>query len=71
MGKGKGASIVEFFGSLEDPRIERCKRHQLLDRILLAVKENQGRLDDDVRDRCEGAEEEGFAGAPHGYGTTL
>ena len=56
---------------MEDPRIERCKRHQLRDIILLAVKENQGRLDDDVRDRCEGAEEEGFAGAPHGYGTTL
>ena len=30
MRKGKGASIMEYF-ALEDPRIDRCKQHQLLD----------------------------------------
>ena len=38
---------------------------------LLAVKENQGRLYQDVRDLFEGAEEAGFDGVPHGYATTL
>ena len=28
---------MEFFGDLEDPRIERCKRHQLLDIITIAI----------------------------------
>ena len=31
MREGKGASIMDYFGTLEDPRIDRCKRHQLLD----------------------------------------
>ena len=37
MRKGKGASVMECFGELEDPRIERCKRHQLLDVITIAI----------------------------------
>ena len=37
MGEGRKASIVECFGALEDPRIERCKRHQLLDIITIAI----------------------------------
>ena len=28
---------MECFGALEDPRIERCKRHQLLDIITIAI----------------------------------
>jgi predicted transposase YbfD/YdcC len=46
----------------------------ILDRgadYLLAVKENQGRLYDDVRDLFAGAEEFGYAGVPHDYATTL
>ena len=46
----------------------------ILDRgadYLLAVKENQGRLYDDVSDLFEGAEEAGFDGVPHDYATTL
>ena len=38
---------------------------------MLAVKENQGRLYDDVSDLFEGAEEAGFDGVPHDYATTL
>ena len=38
---------------------------------VLALKENQGRLYQDVRDLFEGAEECGFEGAPHDYATTL
>ena len=34
---GRGASIMEYFGELEDPRIDRCKRHQLLDIITIAI----------------------------------
>ena len=37
MGEGKGVSIVECFSALEDPRIDRCKRHQLLDIITIAI----------------------------------
>ena len=37
MAKGKGGSIMECFGRLEDPRIGRCKRHQLLDIITIAI----------------------------------
>ena len=33
----KGASITEHFGALDDPRIERSKRHQLLDIIIIAL----------------------------------
>ena len=37
MREGKGASIMDYFGTLEDPRIDRCKRHQLLDIIAIAI----------------------------------
>lgn len=37
MERVQGASIVEHFGSLPDPRIERCKRHKLLDIIVIAI----------------------------------
>ncbi len=37
MKQGPGASIMECFEALEDPRIERCKRHQLLDIIAIAL----------------------------------
>ncbi len=46
----------------------------ILDRgadYLLAVKENQGRLYQDVRDLFDGAEELGWEGAPYDYATTL
>ena len=36
MGKKCGA-IMEYFKALEDPRIDRCKRHQLLDIITIAI----------------------------------
>ena len=32
-----GASIMEHFSSLEDPRIERTKRHKLLDIVTIAI----------------------------------
>ena len=38
---------------------------------VLAVKENQGRLYDDLRDLFEGAEESGYDGVPHDFATTL
>ena len=37
MEKGMGGWIMECFGGLEDPRIDRCKRHQLLDIITIAI----------------------------------
>ena len=37
MRDGKDTSIVECFGTLEDPRIDRCKRHQLLGIIAIAI----------------------------------
>ena len=46
----------------------------ILDRgagYVLALKENQGQLYEDVRDLFEGAAEFGFEGVPHGYATTL
>ena len=46
----------------------------ILDReadYLLAVKENQVRLYQDIRYLFEGAEEGGFDGVPHGYAATL
>ena len=46
----------------------------ILDRgadYVLALKENQGQLYEDVRDLFEGAEEFGFEGVPHDYATTL
>lgn len=33
----KESSIPAYFGSLPDPRIERCKRHQLLDIISIGI----------------------------------
>ena len=36
MREGKGP-IMDYFGTLEDPRIDRCKRHQLLDIIAIAI----------------------------------
>ena len=38
---------------------------------VLAVKENQGRLYDDVRDLFEGAEEFGYEGVPYDHAATL
>ena len=37
MREGKGASIMDYFETLEDPRIDRCKRRQLLDIIAIAI----------------------------------
>ena len=37
MEEGKGKSIMDYFSELEDPRIERCKRHQLMDIITIAI----------------------------------
>ena len=34
---GPSASIMDSFEALEDPRIDRCKRHQLLDIIVIAI----------------------------------
>ena len=34
---GQGASIMDHFRNLEDPRIERSKRHQLLDIVAIAI----------------------------------
>ena len=36
-------SLQEAFSSLEDPRIERHKRHQLLDIIVLTICGNRSR----------------------------
>lgn len=32
-----GASLIEHFAALEDPRIERTKRHKLLDMLIIAI----------------------------------
>ena len=37
MGKTQGASIMEYFQALKDPRIDRSKRHKLLDIIAIAI----------------------------------
>ena len=37
MAKSNGASIIDCFATLEDPRIERSKRHKLLDIIIIAI----------------------------------
>ena len=37
MKRGESASIMDSFEALEDPRIDRCKRHQLLDIIVIAI----------------------------------
>ena len=35
--KGRGASVMDHFQDLEDPRIERSKRHGLLDILTIAI----------------------------------
>ena len=35
--KGQGTSVIDHFLDLEDPRIERSKRHQLLDIVAIAI----------------------------------
>ena len=37
MDERKGATIIDCFDGLEDPRIERSKRHKLLDIIAIAI----------------------------------
>ena len=37
MGKSQRTSIMDHFQDLEDPRIDRSKRHQLLDIIAIAI----------------------------------
>ena len=37
MKRGESASIMDSFEALEDPRIDRCKRHQMLDIIVIAI----------------------------------
>ena len=37
MEQGKGGWIMQCFGGLEDPRIDRCKRRRLLDIITIAI----------------------------------
>ena len=34
---GRRKSLVEHFGKLEDPRIERSKRHSLMDIITITI----------------------------------
>ena len=37
MREGKGGRVMQCFAALDDPRIERCKRHRLLDIIAIAI----------------------------------
>ena len=37
MEEGKGATRMEHFSELKDPRIERCMRHKLVDIIAIAI----------------------------------
>ena len=37
MTKGQGVSVMDYFQVLENPRIERSKRHQLLDKVAIAI----------------------------------
>ena len=37
MMKGRGVSVMDYFRSLEDPRIDRSKRHQLLDIVTITI----------------------------------
>ena len=37
MEKGRGASVMDHFQDLEDPRIDRSKRHGLLDILTIAI----------------------------------
>ena len=38
MMNGQRASIMDHFRGLEDPRVERSKRHQLLDIVAIAIR---------------------------------
>ena len=69
MERGRGVSIVESFEGLEDPRIDRCKRHQLLDIITIAICAVICGADSWVHGRCSArARRIGFAplDLPHG-----
>ena len=37
MVEATGAPIVEYFAALDDPRIDRTKRHKLLDIVTIAI----------------------------------
>ena len=37
MTKGQGVSVMDCFRSLDDPRIDRSKRHHLLDIVAIAI----------------------------------
>ena len=37
MEKSQSASIMDYFETLEDPRIDRSKRHKLLDIVAIAI----------------------------------
>ena len=37
MVEATGAPIVEYFAALDDPRIDRTKRHKLLDVVTIAI----------------------------------
>ena len=37
MEEGRRRSLVDYFENLEDPRVERSKRHSLLDIITIAI----------------------------------
>ena len=37
MNKGQGVPVMDYFRNLEDPRIDRSKRHQLLDIVAIAI----------------------------------
>lgn len=37
MNEEANASLLDYFGALEDPRVERTKRHRLLDIIVIAI----------------------------------
>ena len=37
MEKGRGVSVMDHFQDLEDPRVERSKRHGLLDILTIAI----------------------------------
>ena len=37
MGNWEGATIMDYFESLDDPRVDRGKRHKLVDLIAIAI----------------------------------
>ena len=78
------ATILEHFADLDDPRVERTRRHKLVDIIaiaicaticgadyVLAVKENQGQLYQGIRDLFQEAEASDFDGVPYHYAQTV